>query len=499
MNVSRRESLVKTKTIQVMGTYPLLRRSFIVFLVFFMALAGCQPAGSDQPNIILCMADDLGWGDVAYNGHPHIKTPHLDEMAAEGIRFDRFYAGSSVCSPTRGSCLTGRHPYRYGVLTANRGHLQDEEINLAELLKESGYATGHFGKWHLGTLDPEFSGKGKSRHPERNYMTPGMAGFDEWFSTEFAVATYDPYDKKNAHSKAWRDEGDFRALYWHNGIPLDEELSGCDSEIIMDRALEFIEESAEQGGPFFVVIWFHAPHAPVVGHPDYMESLYADVSEQEQHYYSVVTALDAQMGRLRNTLQELSLAENTMLCFTSDNGPEGNPGKKNRSQGSAEPFRGRKRSLYEGGIRVPGIIEYPDRFNGGKVIEVPCVTSDYFPTICELLDYDMNTFDRPYDGVSLVPFLSGEKVERNNPIGFQFSKQKALTDDRFKLVRNLDEERHRSDNGEVPVAEYELYDILADPSETINIIEDHPEIAEKMKEMLDEFIRSCELSLQTYQ
>ena len=330
-------------------------------------------------------------------------------------------------------------------------------------------------------------------------MTPGMAGFDEWFSTEFAVATYDPYDKKNAHSKAWRDEGDFRALYWHNGIPLDEELSGCDSEIIMDRALEFIEESAEQGGPFFVVIWFHAPHAPVVGHPDYMESLYADVSEQEQHYYSVVTALDAQMGRLRNTLQELSLAENTMLCFTSDNGPEGNPGKKNRSQGSAEPFRGRKRSLYEGGIRVPGIIEYPDRFNGGKVIEVPCVTSDYFPTICELLDYDMNTFDRPYDGVSLVPFLSGEKVERNNPIGFQFSKQKALTDDRFKLVRNLDEERHRSDNGEVPVAEYELYDILADPSETINIIEDHPEIAEKMKEMLDEFIRSCELSLQTYQ
>lgn len=471
-----------------------------LLLVFFsaLALAGCR-SPQDRPNIILCMADDLGWGDVAYNGHPSIKTPNLDQMAAEGIRFDRFYSGSSVCSPTRGSCLTGRNPYRYGIFSANKGHLQEEEVNLAEVLKEAGYATGHFGKWHLGTLDPEFSGKGPGRHPEKNYMSPGMAGFDEWFSTEFAVATYDPYDKKHAHTKAWSEEGDFRALYWHNGAPLDKELTGCDSEIIMDRALEFIEEAVEEGSPFFAVIWFHAPHAPVVGHPGYMEEFYTGFEEQEQHYFSVITALDVQVGRLRNQLRELGIADNTMLCFTSDNGPEGNPGKKNRFQGSAGPFRGRKRSLYEGGIRVPGIIEYPDRFRGGRVISTPCVTSDYFPTVCELLDYDMSKFNRPYDGVSMVPFLSGEKDQRSSPIGFQFGSQKVLTEDRYKLVHNLADERPKSDNGEVPVAEYELYDILSDPSERLNVIEDYPDIAAEMKKQLEEFVRSCELSYQHYQ
>ena len=139
----------------------------------------------ENPNVILCMADDMGWGDAGYNGHPEIHTPYLDEMAAKGVVFERFYAGASVCSPTRGSCLTGRNPFRYGIYTANRGHLKQEEISLAEIFKQHGYSTGHFGKWHLGTLSADFSGKGPQRHPERNYMTPGMAGFDEWFSTEW--------------------------------------------------------------------------------------------------------------------------------------------------------------------------------------------------------------------------------------------------------------------------------------------------------------------------
>ena len=116
-----------------------------------------------KPNIILCMTDDQGWGDTGYNGHPVLKTPNLDRMAAEGLRFDRFYSGAPVCSPTRGSCLTGRHPYRYGVFFANVGHVRPEEITLAEALKTQGYATGHFGKWHLGTLLPDYSGKGPRR------------------------------------------------------------------------------------------------------------------------------------------------------------------------------------------------------------------------------------------------------------------------------------------------------------------------------------------------
>ncbi len=475
-----------------------MRNSLLFIMMSALTLTGCQRSHPNRPNVILCMADDLGWGDVAYNGNMLIKTPCLDEMAAAGIRFDRFYSGSSVCSPTRGSCLTGRNPYRYGIFSANTGHLREEEINLAEVLKEAGYITGHFGKWHLGTLDPEFSGKGPKRNPAENYMTPGMAGFDEWFSTEFAVATYDPYDKQNSHTKAWGEGGDYRALYWHNGTPLEKELKGCDSEIIMDRTIAFIEAAVEEGRPFFAVIWFHAPHAPVVGHPVYMEELYSHLSEQEQHYYSVVTALDAQVGRLRNKLRELGVAGNTMLCFTSDNGPEGNPGKKNRFQGSAGRFRGRKRSLYEGGIRVPGIIEYPDRFKGGRVVSTPCVTSDYFPTFCEILGYEINEQDRAYDGVSLIPFLSREKDQRNSPIGFQFGSQQALTGDRYKLVHNLSDKRHKSDNGEVPVAEYELYDLVSDPSETVNIIGEYPGIAESMKEKLEEFVASCKRSYKAY-
>jgi arylsulfatase A-like enzyme len=443
-----------------------------------------------RPNVILCMADDLGWGDVGYNGNTMIHTPNLDEMAASGIQFNRFYSGSAVCSPTRGSCLTGRHPYRYGIYHANTGHLKEEEIALPEVLNELGYATGHFGKWHLGTMTPDYSGKGLKRHPELNYMTPGMAGNEEWFATEYAVATYDPYNPENRHDNV----GDPRTLYWHNGVNITEGLQGCDSKIIMDKAIPFIRRSVKENRPFLAVIWFHAPHAPVVGHPEYMEKLYSEYSEDEQHYYSVVTALDAQVGRLRKELRELGISENTLLCFTSDNGPEGNPGKKARYQGSAGIFRGRKRSLYEGGVRVPGIIEYPARFTKHREVDLPCSTSDYFPTLCELMGLEIKDYERPFDGISLWDIMEGEQTEREHPIGFQIGEQKSLTDDRYKLVHNLGTERYRSDNGSVPVAEYELYDLVNDPAETENIIARQPDVAEQMIRQLKEWIISCRKS-----
>ena len=143
------------------------------------------------PNIILMMCDDLGYGDVGFNGNEVIKTPNLDRLASNGIRFTRFYAGGPVCSPTRGTCLTGRHYFRYGVTHANRGHLPTQEITLARMLKSFGYATGHFGKWHLGTLDPNYSGKA-NRNPARNYAPPWERDYDETFATEYAVPTWDP-------------------------------------------------------------------------------------------------------------------------------------------------------------------------------------------------------------------------------------------------------------------------------------------------------------------
>lgn len=465
-------------------------RLLVPSLLALLAIPSAVRA-ADRPNVILMMADDMGWGDTGYNGNSVIKTPNLDQMSRDGIRFDRFYAASSVCSPTRGACLTGRHPYRYGVYTANRGHLRDQEVCLAEVLKDQGYATGHFGKWHLGTLSPDYSGKGPGRKPRENYSTPGMNGFDEWFSTEFAVATWDPYAPENSHlgkNRKW----DPRALYWHNGKNVKGPLTGCDSKIIMDRVLPFIERAVAAKKPLFAVVWFHAPHAPVVGGPRY-RAIYAEHPEAKQHFYAAVTALDEQVGRLRRRLQQLGIEDTTMLWFCSDNGPEGNPGPRARFWGSAGPFRGRKRSLYEGGVRVPGLLVWPAVIRASRPVEVPCVTSDYFPTVLDALGLPVPN-DRPYDGISLMPLIEGKMAQRPKPIGFQFGSQASLTDNRFKLVHNASRRRPRSDNGSVPTAEYELYDLRDDPGETKNVAGQFPQVLQAMEKTLDQWQASCRAS-----
>lgn len=477
-------------------------RQFPRWLVWLGLLAGwaccfgARAAASDEtprPNVILCLADDLGWGDVGFHGHPVLRTPCLDEMAASALVFDRFYAAAPVCSPTRGSCLTGRHPLRYGVTDANAGHLKAEEVCLAEVLRELGYTTGHFGKWHLGTLTPDFSGKGKSRRPAANFMPPGRAGFDEWLSTEYAVATWDPYDPAHAHGKS-----DPRALYWHNGVNIVDGpaagLTGGDSRIIMDRALPFIERAAAEGRPFFAVMWFHAPHEPVVAGPEYRD-LYSDQPENQQHYYGAVTELDEQIGRLRAKLRELNVADDTLLWFASDNGPEGNPGPRGRNQGSAGPYRGRKRSLYEGGIRVVGLLEWPARIPEARRTDVPAVTSDYLPTVLHILGRpELVSSGRPCDGLSLLPLIDGAMTQRPRPIAFEFAGQAALSDNRLKLVHNSGRRRPRSDNGTNPVSEWELYDLLSDPSETTNLSDEHPDVVAAMRRTLEDWRETCRLS-----
>ncbi len=444
-----------------------------------------------RPNFILCMADDLGWGDTGFNGHPKIVTPHLDDMARTGVRLTRFYAGAPVCSPTRGSCLTGRNPFRYGVPTANTGHLRKEEISLPELLSQKGYTSGLFGKWHLGTLSPRFSGKGAGRKAEKNFMSPGMAGFGEWFASEFSIATYNPYAPENGHCQAAR-KGDMRALFWHNGKPLAKPLSGCTSRMVMDKALPFISQAVHDKKPFLAVIWFHAPHLPVVGHPEYMAAHYRGLPDNQQQYFSCITALDAQMGRLRAHLRHLKIEQNTMLCFASDNGPEGNPGPRGNSQGTAGKFRGRKRSLYEGGVRVPAVVEWPGTLQPREV-DAPCVSSDYFPTISAVLDLPLSK--RPYDGINILPILKGAQEKRGGAIGFRFGRDRTLVDDRYKLIHNMGGlKRRRSDNGKVPVTEFELYDLGLDPSESRNIATNSPEVVARMKDELAAFIKSCEAS-----
>ena len=215
------------------------------------------------------MCDDLGYGDPqCFNANSPIRTPNIDVMAAAGMKFNRFYAAAPVCSPTRGSCLTGRHPYRFGVFSANTGHMKKQEITLPELLKKEGYTSGHFGKWHLGTLTTTVNDANRGGpHGKKHYSIPSEHGYDDSFVTESKVPTFDPMIKpKDAGRNAWDAIVDkskavsYGTHYWnHAGKAVTKNLEGDDSRLIMDRAVPFIESSVAKKQPFFAAIWFHAP------------------------------------------------------------------------------------------------------------------------------------------------------------------------------------------------------------------------------------------------
>ncbi|MCF7855764.1 MAG: sulfatase-like hydrolase/transferase [Candidatus Pacebacteria bacterium] len=427
---------------------------------------------TNKPNVILAMTDDQGWGDTGYNGHPVLQTPHLDHMAAEGIRFDRFYSTAPVCSPTRGGCLTGRHPYRYGIYFANVGHIPKDEITLAEALKTQGYVTGHFGKWHLGTLTKDIIDGRRGGRENEHYSPPWDNGFDTCFSTEVAIPTCDPMQDQNVPSKYWTGPG-----RWAK-----ENLDGDDSRVIMDRAIPFIRWAAEQKQPFLAVIWFHSPHSPVRASNRH-RAMYARRSFDEQHYFGCITAMDEQTGRLRQELQSCGIADNTMLWFCADNGPAGEGGgiaqhPGGRQQGRSGPFRGRKGSLYEGGIRVPGLLVWANRVSAPRVIDGPCSTSDYFPTVLASLGFTLEGRAEPLDGENLMPLIDGHPFYREHPIGFESQKQISLIDRRYKL--------YSPDQG----TSCELYDLLEDRKETRDLAAEKPEIVRKMAVKLNQWRQS---------
>ncbi len=452
-----------------------------------------------KPNIILLMCDDLGYGDTGFNGNTIIRTPHLNAMRAEGARFTRFFAGGPVCSPTRGTCLTGRHYARYGIDHANKGRLPTAEITLANVCQEVGYRTGHFGKWHLGTMTTSIrdSNRGGPENPDA-YSPPWLHGFDVCFSTEAKVPTWDPMvtpDEQGPNGYRWGEPfAPFGTFYWNEqGARVEDNLEGDNSRVIVDRAEPFIRECARTEQPFLAVVWFHTPHTPVVAGPGY-RALYAEFSAEEQHYYGCITAMDEQVGRINQLVKELGIADDTMIWFCSDNGPEGaeDLSTNDRSRGLTGGLRGRKRSLFNGGIGVPALLKWPRMVNAGTEYTMPCSTLDYFPTIIDHLAYTMPD-DRPLDGISLLPLLRGEMNARPKPIPYRFLERKhamfgaptlALMDDRYKFLTNL------SADG----AEELLFDMATDVTEQANIIAQHADRAQSMRRQLEDFMDSCRKS-----
>lgn len=421
-----------------------------------LAMGGLWAAGTPdgRPNVILCMTDDQGWGDTGYHGLTKIKTPALDSMAANGMRFDRFYAAAPVCSPTRASVLSGRHPFRSGVFSPGSSW-RTQELTLAEVLKTAGYATGHFGKWHLNGV----SGPGKPLTSD-DPLGPGRCGFDEWLS----VSNYFEVD--------WE--------FGHNGTPV--KTAGDGSDVIVAQALEWIGTQTKQGKPFLVVIWFGNPHTP---HQPTANDLAIAGGDR---YYGELVGVDRAMGTLRSGLRNLAIADQTMVWFNSDNGAAG--------AGSNGIFRGKKGTVYEGGIRVPGILEWPKRIKPSHTA-IPVCTSDIYPTVLEAAGVTVKNQVLPLDGISLIPLLDGRMTERPRPIGFWHNGRATMnrdqgsaawSDNRYKL------HKFTAKNSTTPA--YELYDLVADPRESRNLAADQPDITAKMKAELEAWQESVLTSLQ---
>ena len=352
----------------------------IVSLVLSLAWGSSLHAQATRPSFVLCMADDQGFGDVHYNGAAKLQTPVLDEMARTGLRLDRFYAAAPVCSPTRGSFLTGRHPNRFGCFQWGNT-LRPQEVTLAEVLKSNGYRTGHFGRWHLGSVRAE------------SPVSPGASGFDTWVSAPNYI------DNDPLLSRA--------------GVV--ERRAGESSMICVEEALTFIRDASAKQQPFCAVIWFGSPHNPQRGSDELMK-LYEGqgLSVAQQRYFAEITGLDRAMGKLRASLREMKVADDTLLLYTSDNGPQGPDADR---PGSAGPFSGRKAELLEGGIRVPAIVEWPAVISAPRASDLPCNTSDIYPTVLGLAGVDAAGQGRPLDGVSIVPLLRAQPFRRP-PMGF---------------------------------------------------------------------------------
>ncbi|MBT3597782.1 MAG: sulfatase-like hydrolase/transferase, partial [Verrucomicrobia bacterium] len=362
-----------------------------MLLIFFATLTMIH--AQDRPNFILVMGDDHGWSETGYNGHPHLKTPVLDEMAARGLRLDHFYAAHPSCSPTRASVLTGRHPNRCGTF-APGWSIRPEEITIAHLLSEAGYLCGHFGKWHVGAV--------KAESP----LNPVAMGFD-------AYVSHDNFYEMNPEMSR------------NGGAP--EILEGEGSEVTIAETLKFIDRAHEEGKPFLAVVWFGSPHEPYSGLEKDL-ALYNDLPiEYEQRKvrltsmktgkptervlravlrerYAEITAMDRSIGYLRDYLKSTGLRDNTVLWYCGDNGSPSSSGRVET------PLRGQKGTMYEGGIRVPGLIEWPARIAKGRLSVLNAVTSDMLPTLCDLAGVAIP--QRPLDGVSLASLLTGEMTQR---------------------------------------------------------------------------------------
>ena len=412
----------------------------VVLVVVVRGVGDGLVQAAERPNVVLVMADDQGWGQTGYYGHPILETPNLDAMAAGGLRLDRFYAAGPVCSPTRASVLTGRTHDRTGVLQHGYAlHLQERTI--ARAMQKAGYATGHFGKWHLNGV----RGPGVPVLASDPYH-PGRFGFDHWLTvTNFF---------------------DLNPLMGRMGKL--EEFNGDSSEVIVAEALKFIEQKKNDGRPFLAVIWYGSPHSPwVASEQDQIDG----ESSRSAHHHGELVAMDRSIGTLRAGLRRMELDQNTLVWFCSDNG-----GLKGVGHDSVGGLRGNKGAIWEGGLRVPGIIEWPGRIKP-RVTAFPASTMDIMPTLVDLLSLPEDSMLDLVDGMSIKPLFAGEIGPRAKPIPFHYRNKAALIDNNLKIVTE-----------KIGGGEYLLFDLEADKTESMDLFTARPTEAKRLRKALESMI-----------
>jgi arylsulfatase A len=447
-----------------------MNASWLLVFSFFILKLGLSLSAQTQPNVVILLADDLGYKDVGCYGGP-VKTPAIDQLARDGVRFTDFYSGCAVCSPSRATLLTGRHHIRTGVYSwihdeGQNSHLLLRERTIAEILKDRGYSTAHIGKWHLGLPTKN-----------RSKPTPSHHGFDYWFTTW------------NNASPSHKNPNNFI----RNGQAVGP-LEGYSCQLVADEAIDWLDNHRHPKAPFFLNLWFHEPHAPIAA-PDKIVSTYGELKDKAAIYSGTIDNTDRAISRVVEKLDQMGVREDTLIIYASDNGSYRDDRVGN--------LRGKKGSNWDGGIRVPGIFSWPAVIPKNKVEKQPAGLVDILPTLCGLLNLEVPQ-DRMIDGSDLSPLLRGnpDSFKRHQPMFWHLQKSRpivAMRDGDFSLVANPDyeipttnmfQERWIPKVKDGGYKDFQLFDLSKDPGQTQNIASENPELLKKLKAKLLEINQS---------
>jgi arylsulfatase A len=441
---------------------------YILNLIGFVLCTTLLP-GATRPNIIVIICDDLGYGDLACYGHPNIKTPNLDTMAAEGVRFTDFYSTAPVCSPSRVGLMTGRSPNRAGVYdwipegnaikpdAREQVHMRHSEVTIPKLLKKAGYATAMAGKWHCNSL---------FNSPDQ--PQPGDAGFDHWLATQNNAAP--------SHANPTN--------FVRNGVP-EGPMEGYSCQLVADEGINWITDHQKKNPeqPFFFYMAFHEPHEPIAS-PEEIVATYRSVAvtEKEATYFANVENMDRAVGKVLSTLKDLSIDRDTLVVFTSDNGPETLSRYPNASYswGRPDPLRGMKLWTTDAGFRVAGIMRWPENIKPGQTVSHPISALDLLPTFCNLADVKP-PINLELDGANFMSALENKPIKRTKPLVWAYynainEHRVAMRDGKWKVLARLDlpkiQNLHTGNFESVTTAQlsdFEIYDMTKDLGETNNL------------------------------